>query len=94
VINQLALARFANEEGLIPLGNQLYRQSTDSGAPIIDVPLSGGRGSIVGRAVETANVSLADQFIDLISAQRSFQANTRIITASDQLLSELLSIVR
>jgi flagellar hook protein FlgE len=94
VINQLALARFANNEGLQPLGNQLYRPSVDSGEPIVDVPLSGGRGSIVGGALEGSNVSIAQQFIDLISAQRSFQANTRIITSSDQLLSELINIVR
>jgi flagellar hook protein FlgE len=94
VINQIALARFANNEGLQPLGNQLYRSSVDSGEAIVDVPGTGGRGSIVGGALEGSNVSIAQQFIDLISAQRSFQANTRIITSSDQLLSELINIVR
>jgi flagellar hook protein FlgE len=94
VINQVALARFANDEGLQPLGNQLYRSSVDSGEAIVDVPGTGGRGSIVGGALEGSNVSIAEQFIDLISAQRSFQANTRVITASDQLLTELINIVR
>ncbi len=94
VINQLALARFPNEEGLTPLGNQVYQVSVDSGEPVIDVAQSGGRGSIVSRSLETSNVSIADQFIDLISAQRSFQANTRTITASDTLLQELINIVR
>ena len=83
-----------NEEGLVSLGNQLYRQSVDSGGPAVDAPLSGGRGSIVGSSLESSNVSLADQFIELIETQRSFQANTRIITSSDTLLAELLSIVR
>ncbi len=94
VINQLALARFANNEGLQPLGNQLYRPSVTSGPAMVAVPLTGGRGSIVGGALEGSNVSIAQQFIDLISAQRSFQANTRIITSSDELLSELMNIVR
>jgi flagellar hook protein FlgE len=94
VINQIALARFANSEGLSPLGNQLYRSTVDSGEAVVAVPQTGGRGSIVGGALEGSNVSIAQQFIDLISAQRSFQANTRIITSSDQLLSELINIVR
>jgi len=94
VISQIALARFANEEGLIPLGDQLYRNSVDSGEPVVDAPQTGGRGSIIGYSLENSNVSLADQFIDLISTQRSFQANTRIITSSDQLLAELLNVIR
>jgi flagellar hook protein FlgE len=94
VINQLALARFPNKEGLTALGNQVYQVSVDSGDPVVEVAQSGGRGSIISRSLETSNVSIADQFIDLISAQRSFQANTRTITASDQLLQELINIVR
>jgi flagellar hook protein FlgE len=93
-ISQLVLGRFANTEGLTPLGDGIYRESTDSGSAFIDAPLTGGRGSIVGGALETSNVSLSKQFIDIITAQRSFQANTRVITSSDQLLVELLNIVR
>jgi flagellar hook protein FlgE len=58
------------------------------------VPLSGGRGAIVGGSLENSNVSIADEFIRLIEAQRGFQANTRVITASDQLLNELVNIIR
>jgi flagellar hook protein FlgE len=94
VIGQLALARFPSPEGLLPLGDQLFQQSADSGVAVVDVPLSGGSGSIVGGSLENSNVSIADEFIRLIEAQRGFQANTRVITASDQLLTELVNIIR
>lgn len=55
---------------------------------------SGGLGSIIGSAIERVNVELAKEFVDLISLQRSFQANARVITTSDGLLNELINIVR
>jgi len=94
VIGQLALARFPSPEGLLPLGDQLFQQSADSGVAVVDVPLNGGRGGIVGGSLENSNVSIADEFIRLIEAQRGFQANTRVITASDQLLNDLVNIIR
>jgi len=94
VINQLALARFPNPEGLTSMGNQIYRTSVDSGEAVIDLPQSGGRGSIVSVSLEGSNVSIAQEFINLISTQRSFQANTKVITSGDQMLLELINIVR
>ena len=91
---QLALANFVAPGGLTPLGNGLYRESIDSGSPVIGTPQSGGLGSVIAGAVELSNVSLAQEFIDLISIQRSFQANARVITSSDTLLNDLINIVR
>jgi flagellar hook protein FlgE len=91
---QLALANFVAPDGLTPLGNGLYRESVESGSPAIGTPQSGGLGTIVAGAVELSNVSIAQEFIDLISTQRSFQANARVITSSDTLLNDLINIVR
>jgi flagellar hook protein FlgE len=91
---QVALASFIAPDALLPLGNGLFRESVDSGSPAVGVPESGGLGTIVGGAIELSNVSLAQEFIDLISLQRSYQANARVITSSDTLLTELINIVR
>jgi flagellar hook protein FlgE len=91
---QLALAHFAAPEGLEPIGNQLYRATVTSGNAAIGAPGSQGNGTIVASALEQSNVSLAQEFINLISTQRAFQASTRIITASDTLLGDLINIIR
>ncbi len=91
---QLALANFTAPDALTPLGNGLYRESVESGSPAIGTPQSGGLGNIVGGALEQSNVAIAQEFIDLISTQRSFQANARVITSSDALLNDLINIVR
>jgi flagellar hook protein FlgE len=91
---QLGIASFNNEEGLIPSGNQRYRASIDSGPPAISTAQSQGNGSILGGSLEQSNVQLAQEFISLISTQRAFQANTRVITASDTLLQDLVNVVR
>jgi flagellar hook protein FlgE len=91
---QLALANFTAPDQLTPLGNGLYRESVDSGSPAIGTPQSGGLGNIVAGALEQSNVAIAQEFIDLISTQRSFQANARVITSSDALLNDLINIVR
>ena len=91
---QVAIAHFAAPEGLTPGGNQLYRASIDSGPEAIATAGSQGNGTIVSSALEQSNVQIAQEFIDLISTQRSFQANARVITASDSLLGDLINIIR
>jgi len=91
---QLAVANFAAAEGLTPSGNQLYRESVESGQPILGTAQTQGNGSILSAALEQSNVQIAQEFIDLISTQRAFQANARVITASDQLLGDLINIIR
>jgi flagellar hook protein FlgE len=91
---QLAIASFANPEGLTPGGNQIFRESSASGPALIGTAQTAGNGSIIGGALENSNVELAQQFIDLISTQRAFQANAKVITTGDQILSDLLNIIR
>jgi flagellar hook protein FlgE len=91
---QLALANFIAPNGLTPIGNNLFRETVDSGQPAIGTPGAGGLGHVIAGAVEQSNVALAQEFIDLISTQRSFQANARVITSSDTILNDLLNIVR
>ena len=91
---RLGLADFAAPDGLIELGNGLYRDSTSSGPATVGTPGSSGMGTVVGSAIERSNVDLAQEFVDLISLQRSFQANSRVITTADGLLNDLINIVR
>jgi flagellar hook protein FlgE len=91
---QIALAGFQAPDRLVAIGGGLYRESVDSGVAAIGTPESGGLGRIVGNAIERSNVDLAQEFVDLISLQRSFQANARVITTSDGLLTDLIGIVR
>ena len=91
---QLAIAQFKAPEGLDPAGNGVYRQSIDSGPPAIATAGSQGNGTIASSALEQSNVEIAQEFINLITQQRAFQANARVITASDQLLNDLINIVR
>ena len=91
---QLAIAQFAAPEGLTPAGNQIYRASLDSGPAAVSSAGTVGNGTIVSSALEQSNVQIAQEFIELISTQRAFQANTRVITASDQLLGDLINIIR
>jgi flagellar hook protein FlgE len=93
-LGQLALAVFANPSGLEKAGNSLYRSTVNSGEPQIGVAKSGGRGSLAGGTLEMSNVDLAAEFTNLIVAQRGFQANSRIITASDEILQDLVNLKR
>ena len=91
---KVALAGFNNPMGLEKAGNSTYRSTTNSGNPQINVPGSGGVGTLLGGAVEMSNVDLASEFTNLIIAQRGFQANSRVITTSDQILQDLVDIKR
>jgi flagellar hook protein FlgE len=91
-LGQVALARFTAPTELTKLGNNLYAESTDSGTPIVGAPESSGLGRILSASLELSTVDLAEQFTQLITAQRGFQANTKIITTTDELLNLLISI--
>jgi flagellar hook protein FlgE len=92
VIGQLALANFANPGGLTKSGNSSYAVGDNSGAPAIGVAGTGGRGSLSAGALEMSNVDLAQEFTGLIIAQRGFQANSKVITTSDQILQDLVQM--
>ncbi len=94
LVAQLALARFANPAGLVSAGNNLYEPSANSGEPAVGTPGTNGRGEVSSGFLEMSNVDLALQFTNMIMAQRGFQANSRVITASDELLQDLVNLKR
>ena len=93
-IGQIALGSFANPVGLEKVGDSLYRPTVNSGLAQIGTAGSGGRGTLSGSTLEMSNVDLAREFTNLIIAQRGFQANSRVITASDELLQDLVNLKR
>jgi len=76
------------------VGDSNYRTSVNSGVALIGSATVGGRGSIQGGSLEMSNVDLASEFTNLIVAQRGFAANSRTMTAADEMLQELMSIKR
>ncbi len=91
---QLQLATFVNPAGLEKQGRNLLLPSVASGEAIKRLPLTSGTGSIVGGALEGSNVDIAEEFTSLIINQRAFQANARTITTNDEVMQELVNIVR
>lgn len=94
VLGQIAIAGFANPAGLIKTGNNLYIESNNSGEADIGPAGMSGRGTIAPSALEMSNVDLAEEFTQMIITQRGFQANSRVITVSDELLQELVNLKR
>ena len=93
-LGQVALATFNNPPGLERVGGSDYRTTVNSGTAQLGVAGSGGRGTLLAGALEMSNVDLAQEFTNLIVAQRGFQANSRVITTSDQLLQDLVNLKR
>ncbi len=91
---RVALATFANEQGLEKVGENLFAQSVNSGTANIDPATVNGKGKIMSQNLEMSNVDLTEEFTHLIIAQRGFQANTRVITTSDQILEEVVNLKR
>jgi flagellar hook protein FlgE len=94
ILAQLALANFNNPQGLIREGQNYFVASPFSGEPIIGAPGTAGRGSLVGGALELSNVDIAQEFTSMILAQRGYQASSRIITTSDEIIQEALGLKR
>ncbi len=93
-IGQLALASFVNPAGLQREGNNLWADTGNSGQPLIGTPNSGGRGTVSTGTLETSNVDLSQQFTNMIIAQRGFEASSKVVTASDQMLQSLVNMIR
>lgn len=93
-LGQLALAVFTNPEGLSQEGNMNYTATANSGKAVYHAPASESAGPLVAGGLEMSNVDLTKEFTDLIVAQRGFQANSRVITTSDQVLEELVNLKR
>ncbi|MFY7993975.1 MAG: flagellar hook protein FlgE [Bacteriovoracaceae bacterium] len=93
-LGQVAVAKFENNEGLFKTGKNLFKETRKSGQAAMGKPGADGRGEVLAKSIEQSNVDIANEFIGLMAAQRNFQANTRTITTSDQMLQEVLNIKR
>jgi flagellar hook protein FlgE len=91
---RVALANFNNPWAFTKIGGNLYAENQRTGAPATGHPGTNGLGSIASNALEQSNVDLADQFVKMITIQRGFQANSRIITTTDTMLQELINLKR
>jgi flagellar hook protein FlgE len=91
---QMVMADFPSYYGLTKMGKNLYSESLESGPALFGTPQSGRLGSISTSAVEMSNVDLAAEFVKMITTQRAFQANSRVITTSDEILNELINLKR
>jgi flagellar hook protein FlgE len=93
-IAQIAIANFANPAGLEKLEGSMYRPTANSGLATTGIAGLAGRGTLAGGTLEMSNVDLAQEFTNLIVAQRGFQANSRVITSSDEMLQDLVNLKR
>lgn len=91
---RIDLATFDNPQGLNEAGSSYFQESAASGSPKYCIPGYEGSGAVVSGSLEMSNVNLATEFSDLITTQRGFQANSRIITTSDSILEELVNLKR
>ncbi|RLG45602.1 MAG: flagellar basal-body rod protein FlgF [Thermoproteota archaeon] len=91
---RIALAKFQNNNGLYKVGGNLYKETRISGDPITNKPGTNGLGNIASNSLEQSNVDLANEFVKMITTQRGFQANARVVTVTDQMLAELMNIKR
>jgi flagellar hook protein FlgE len=94
VLGQIALANFLNSAGLMRSGQNNFGPTAASGGANIGIAGTGGRGTVTTGALEMSNVDLATQFTSMITAERGFQANSRVITTSDEMLQELVNLKR
>jgi len=94
VLGQIAMATFKNVNGLEKTGDSMYRSTVNSGYAQVGQPGGAGMGQVISGALEMSNVDLAQEFTNLVIAQRGFQANSRVITTSDEILQELVSMKR
>ncbi|WP_026689894.1 flagellar hook protein FlgE [Alteribacter aurantiacus] len=94
LLGQLATANFNNPAGLTKSGSNMFQASNNSGNPQVGAPGLGGRGELMVSGLEMSNVDLSEEFAEMIVSQRGFQANTRMITTSDELLQELVNLKR
>ncbi|NLH51155.1 MAG: flagellar hook protein FlgE [Myxococcales bacterium] len=93
-IAQIAIVNFSNAIGLDHRGNNMFGSTSESGEPIISIANVSGNGSIFSNTLELSNVDIAQQFVEMITTQRGFQANSKSITTADTMIAELINISR
>jgi flagellar hook protein FlgE len=93
-LGQVRMARFANNAGLLQVGDNVFTSGVNSGEPIIGNPGENGIGNLTAGAVELSNTDIGQNLIKLILASTQYRGGTRVITAAQQLLDELMSLRR
>lgn len=91
-LGQIAIADFTNPQGLSAVGNSAWIETNGSGEPVIQAPGSGSLGTITSGALEDSNVELSEQLVQLIIAQRNFQANARTISTADEITQTIINL--
>jgi flagellar hook protein FlgE len=94
MVGQLAMASICNPDSLAAQGGNTYRATSATATPVIGLPETGGRGKIVGGSVEASNADVATEFMNLIVYQRAYQANSRVVTSTDQISEETINLIR
>jgi flagellar hook protein FlgE len=94
VLGQIALANFANLQGLTKEGNNNYSANISSGSAVIGSPGTSSLGSLTGSALELSNVDMSQEFSNLIIAERGFQANAKSVTTFDQIAQDTINLIR
>ena len=92
LIGQVELATFRNVQGLRPLGGNVWGATYDSGDPVLGVPGSGNLGNLQTSAVEESNVDLTSELVNMMIAQRTYQANAQTVKTQDQVLQTLINM--
>jgi flagellar hook protein FlgE len=90
----ISLATFANESGLERVGGSMWAQTANSGTPIVGTPDTSGFGSTIGGELEMSNVDLATEMTNMITAERGYQANSRVISTADEMLGTLVTMTQ
>jgi flagellar hook protein FlgE len=90
----ISLGKFENPEGLFKMGQNRYRESRLSGQATIGAPRSGGRGSVSAKTLESSTTDIANEFINLMTSQRNFQANSKVISTADEMMQEVINLKR
>ncbi len=94
VVAQVALAGISNPDTMVAVGNNNFQVSASTATPVVGAAGTGPRGTIQGGALESSTVDIAQEFTNLIVYQRAYQANSRVISTSDQILQDLISLIR
>lgn len=93
-LGQIQIARFTNPAGLAPEGQNLFAQTGASGSPVVSQPGINGAGTLQGGYIENSNVSIVDQMVGMITAQRAFEANSKAVTTADEMLQTAVQTKR
>jgi flagellar hook protein FlgE len=93
-VGQLAMANFVNPESLLAVGNNNYEVTGATSTASIGAANAGGRGQILGKRLESSTADIATEFTNLMVDQRSYQANSKVITTADQINQDTINLIR